>query len=303
MYDVTQGYNKEKLDGLFELAWMIFYQTPDNYTIDRHQKNYEGLQALIMKKIDSEENKGKEIDVIILLKLLDTLYREIIEKGFKKNALEKGLNNNQAKELLYKKIFGEKEKEEIQQQSDERTIREALKTDSKKTVDFSNLFDPTIIETKENGDKNVEYVKTSKSITITCKNGEETINITPAGKLKYVNALGLNTYITKYAVIIYLTENGEMKFLNRTIYSDIDLEKLKQDENYQKTVVEQLLNFENIDRKENEGYVGEMTYQKEDKSKYRIMYSSESYSAIRCYNEQKERKLQEILEEIKGEER
>ena len=48
--------NKNELNKLFELAWLNFYQAPEeHYTLERYQYIYESLQMLILRESKKRE--------------------------------------------------------------------------------------------------------------------------------------------------------------------------------------------------------------------------------------------------------
>ena len=45
---------------IFDMAWLIFYQSPRDYALERHQKNLEGLQKMIIQQPNKDEKEKKE---------------------------------------------------------------------------------------------------------------------------------------------------------------------------------------------------------------------------------------------------
>ncbi len=299
--------NKNELNRLFELAWLNFYQAPEGYyTLERYQHIYESLQMLILR-----ENKKKEKDGtanIMLLKLLKKMYDEIVLRQLKSKAQEKGLTSLEVKEQLYEKIFGEKLRTEGEnaikktEKIPEIYQEDILKEKERKNPDFEALYDPQLIKSKKNGDKDVEFYADSAGKEVDERDGDTLITIKPMGVLRYTNAFGLRSYINKYSVVLSRKKDEKYGFSTKIIYSIIDINKFTRDKEYKKAVVEKLLSPENMEKQENQGYIGEIA-RNQNGPGYELFYSSEEYSAIRAYNEQKERKIQEILEENKQEER
>lgn len=299
--------NKYELKRLFELAWMNFYQAPEeHYTLERYQYIYESLQMLILR--ESEKKAKDSPENIMLLKLLQKMYDEIVLKQLKSKAQEKGLTSLEAKEQLYEKIFGEKLRAE-----DENAIKKPekipeiyqeniLKEKERKNSDFEELYNPQLIKSTKNGDKDVEFYANPEGKEVDERDGDTFITIKPIGVLRYTNAFGLQSHINKYSVVLSRKKDGKYEVSTNNIYSSIDINKFTRDEEYKKAVVEKLLSPENMEKQKNEGYIGEIA-RKQNEPDYELFYSSEEYSAIRAYNEQRERKIQEILEENKQEER
>lgn len=311
-----------KLERVFDLAWITLYQAPSNDNIEKLQGKYRGLQSMIMK--DATKMKGEDATEyqIKSLKLLDIMYEELVDNGFKKMAEEQGLSKAETKILLREKIFGVKDKEAPKQKVLQGTIKEQQENKGKEqkiedgvtqevnqnnqtgqnVIDFEKMYSPSVIANLENGDKYVVFQQDKIPAKVEQQLGDKRIVLTYIGKLKYCNAFGLRTYVDKYSLLIFSFKNGEPQTLQKDVYGDIDYGMIREKKEYRKAVFEQLLALENVDRKGNEGYIGGI-YSTKTENKYKVYYSAEQYSAIRVYKEQTQRKLQETLEEFKGEEK
>lgn len=258
---------KEKLEKIFDMAWLIFYQSPRDYALERHQKNLEGLQKMIIQ----QPNKDEE-EKILSLKLLDNIYKEIIEKDLKTKVEKRGLNAKKVKEELRQKLFSEKSKDQAE-------------------VDFDSLYKPQLLETLENGEKNIKFKENSIHKSINYQFGDKTVSIMPVGELQYFNVFRIQTYINKYAVTIKQKE--KQVIFNKDIYTCININQMDGDEGYRQAVIEKLLNLKNIEREGNENYIGEILHKEDSIEEYEIEYFPEEYSAVKEYHEQIKRKLNE----------
>lgn len=303
----TKNY-KHELDQLFELAWLNFYQSPeDYYTLERYQYIYDSLQMLIIRE-NVEKNKDAQ-EKIMLLKLLKKMYEEIVLNQLKTKSQKQGLKSAEVKAQLYEKIFGEKLKNKEQENDlsnrknadiDENNRPQSIQV--KRNLDFDELYNPQLIKTNQKGDKEVEFYPKLASKEFDERLGDTNITIRPIGILKYVNVFGLQSYVNKYSIAISRKENERYSVYTKNAYSSIDINKMTRDKEYKKAIVEQLFSNENMEKQKNAEYLGEIV-KKSDETGYEIFYSSEEYTAIRAYNKQKERKIQEILKEDTEKER
>lgn len=258
---------KENLDKIFDMAWLIFYQCPKDYTLERHQKNLEGLQKMIIKQAGKNEEEK-----ILSLKLVDNIYKEIIEKGLKAKVEKRGLNTKKVKEEIRQRVFSEKSQDEMQ-------------------IDFDSLYNPQSLETLENGEKNINFKENLIHNTANYQLGDKSVSIMPIGELRYFNAFRLKTYINKYAVTI--REKEKQETFSKNLYTCINISQMDNDEEYRQAVIEKLLDLKNIERKGNENYIGELLHKEDSIEEYEIVYFPEEYTAVRTYNEQIKRKSNE----------
>ena len=151
--------DKTVLHKLFNIAWLSMYRANGIRKDSLSEENYRNLQATVIKR--AMEEKYDEANLLAQLKLVDILYKEIIENDFPTIAKRQGMSQKQAKELLYEKIFrGEQQKgEEIQKEEATGEVLEnekALSPDNSE-VDFEHLYDSTLIANMENGEKDIQY--------------------------------------------------------------------------------------------------------------------------------------------------
>lgn len=171
-----------------------------------------------------------------------------------------------------------------------------LVVESGENVDFDTLYQPSNIDVLKNGDKNISHESNVLSRTVEIKEGNTSVFMRPTGKIKYVNSFKVDTYVEQYSLTLLVNNQGELKTVVKTVYSNLDWDKLNQDTNYRKAALSKLLTIENVERPANKGYIGELCFNAET-GEYQLQYLPENYTAVKTYQEQSERKLKEIMEE------
>lgn len=292
-----------ELDKLFNFAWLSMYRANGIRKDKITEENYRNLQARIIKKAVKKLGEREEANLLAQLKLVDTLYKEIIENDLPSIAKAQGISQGQVKELLYQKIFGRGKKVEETQQSKEELLTPHNKVEGKKDIiNFDNLYDSTLVASSKDGEKDIQYKSISYPQTIEYHDENGRVTITALGNIEYKNAFSLRKDIGKYSVMIYTKKGEEPTVDICTVFGRLDFSQAENNEEYRRIVFKELVSQENINRQGNAGYIGEVVAKDGTKQKeHEVIYDAEDYTAVKEYTKQNERKLQEILNEVRGE--
>lgn len=261
------------------------------------------MQAEIIKRTMKKLGGYEDANLLAQLKLVDVLYKEIVENDLPSIAKAQGIRPEQAKKLLYQKIFGRGKKSEKAETDIEKvlTTQNEGKTEGAQ-MNFDNLYDSTLVANSKSGEKDIQYKGISSPQTIVYHDEDRNVTVTAIGSIEYQNVFGVKKDVYKYSVMIY-TKNGEEPTVDiNTVFGSLDFEQAESNKKYRKIVFDELLGQENINRPNNSGYVGEVAAkEKTEQEEYEVIYDAEDYTAVKEYTEQRERKLQEILDEVRGE--
>lgn len=191
--DNTSKIDQVELDKLFNFVWLSMYRANGARKDKITEENYRNLQARIIKKAVKELGEYEEANLLAQLKLVDILYKEIIENDLPSIAKAQGISQEQVKEPLYQKIFGGGKKVE----------------EKKDIINFDNLYDSTLVASSKDGEKDIQYKGISCPQTIEYHDENRRITITALGNIEYQNAFSLRKDIGKYSVMIYTKKGKE----------------------------------------------------------------------------------------------
>ncbi len=296
-----------ELDKLFNFVWLSMYRANGARKDKITEENYRNLQARIIKKAVKKLGEYEEANLLAQLKLVDILYKEIVENDLPSIAKAQGISQEQVKELLYQKIFGRGKKVEETQQGTEKSMEELLtlhnEVETKEDViNFDNLYDSTLVASSKDGEKDIQYKGISCPQTIEYHDESRRVTITALGNIEYQNAFSLRKDIGKYSVMIYTKKGKEPTVDICTVFGRLDFSQAENNEEYRRIVFKELVSQENINRQGNAGYIGEIVAKDGTKQEeHEVIYDAEDYTAVKEYTKQNERKLQEILDEVRGE--
>lgn len=301
--DNTSKIDQVELDKLFNFVWLSMYRANGARKDKITEENYRNLQARIIKKAVKKLGEYEEANLLAQLKLVDILYKEIVENDLPSIAKAQGISQEQVKELLYQKIFGREKKVEKTEQSIEGLSTLHNEVEAKKDIiNFDNLYDSTLVASSKDGEKDIQYKGVSCPQTIEYHDENRRITITALGNIEYQNAFSLRKDIGKYSVMIYTKKGKEPTVDICTVFGRLDFSQAKNNEEYRRIVFKELVSQENINRQGNAGYIGEVVAKDGTKQEeHEVIYDAEDYTAVKEYTKQKERKLQEILDEVRGE--
>lgn len=305
--DNTSKIDQVELDKLFNFVWLSMYRANGARKDRITEENYRNLQARIIKNAMKKLSEYDEANLLAQLKLVDILYKEIVENDLPSIAKAQGISQEQVKELLYQKIFGREKKVEKAEQSTEESMEELLalhnEVETKEDViSFDNLYDSTLVASSKSGEKDIQYKGISYPQTIAYQDKNRRVTITALGDIEYQNAFGLRKDIGKYSVMIYTKKGEEPTVDIYTVFGRLDFSQAENNEEYRRVVFKELVSQENISRQGNAGYIGEVAAKDRTKQEeHEVIYDAEDYTAVKEYTKQNERKLQEILDEVRGE--
>lgn len=301
--DNTSKIDQVELDKLFNFVWLSMYRANGARKDKITEENYRNLQARIIKKAVKKLGEYEEANLLAQLKLVDILYKEIVENDLPSIAKAQGISQEQVKELLYQKIFGREKKVEKTEQSIEGLSTLHNEVEAKKDIiNFDNLYDSTLVASSKDGEKDIQYKGVSCPQTIEYHDENRRITITALGNIEYQNAFSLRKDIGKYSVMIYTKKGKEPTVDICTVFGRLDFSRAENNEEYRRIVFKELVSQENINRQGNAGYIGEVVAKDGTKQEeHEVIYDAEDYTAVKEYTKQKERKLQEILDEVRGE--
>ena len=152
--DNTSKIDQVELDKLFNFVWLSMYRANGARKDKITEENYRNLQARIIKKAVKELGEYEEANLLAQLKLVDILYKEIVENDLPSIAKAQGISQEQVKELLYQKIFGREKKVEKTEQSIEGLSTLHNEVEAKKDIiNFDNLYDSTLVASSKDGEK------------------------------------------------------------------------------------------------------------------------------------------------------
>lgn len=305
--DNTSKIDQVELDKLFNFVWLSMYRANGARKDKITEENYKNLQARIIKNAMKKLSEYDEANLLAQLKLVDILYKEIVENDLPSIAKAQGISQEQVKELLYQKIFGRGKKVEETEQSTEESMEELPtlhnEVETKEDViNFDNLYDSTLVASSKGGEKDIQYKGISYPQTIAYQDEDRRVTITALGDIEYQNVFGLRKDIGKYSVMIYTKKGEEPTVDIYTVFGRLDFSQAENNEEYRRVVFKELVSQENISRQGNAGYIGEVAAKDGTKQEeHEVIYDAEDYTAVKEYTKQNERKLQEILDEVRGE--
>ena len=175
--------------------------------------------------------------------------------------VEKVCSSEQEKEVRKKQVLEayEKIKNDKARQAYESNIKE-LPKESHKTDELQENYETTPTQVN-----NLKYKKVpNPNNNLFVRDNGENIVIRRIGEIDYVQGVNIEDFINEYEIIRML----QGKRTSDIIYGNIQLSKMtssrKEDEEYQKYVINQLLSEENIQSSVmyRNGYIGEVTKEK-----------------------------------------
>lgn len=155
--------------------------------------------------------------------------------------------------------------------------------DKKRKYDMSELFDESLIATKDN------QGFARRAVVEVEKEGQETaildsmgrcITITPIGAIGYDNAFKTRKDLTKY-LIQKETSRGQIE--EHIVYSEIDFLQLSCNEEYRKVVADELLSDRNIKLSKANGYIGKIEQAKGELYEEKSTSQGYTYQASKNY--------------------
>lgn len=261
----------------------------DFYSDGSCEKLYKWLVSKVTKEIEEDPSKAEDYSKI--LEMFDRFYKVVTDEKVRNKVRSEIILDKEFTRLYGNRILGEfKRKYDMSHKYLEGSIakKQGLYGKTKSDIDFDDNIGEIYPFNNDDG---------------------EFINIQQTGELTYTNAFGVEgNKIMRYKVRI---PNGNDKFKEYVVFSDIDLDKMKLDDEYREAVLGELVNENNLEFSNCRGYIGSIKesrnnlvqmqpgeqreesiygdYEYQVTRNYELIYTSEEVSAVMEYQLEKDK--------------
>lgn len=290
MSENINGEKRRTVKGMFDtmLRYYIGQMKRDDFYADGScERLYQWMVGVITKEIEQDPSRAK--DYTKILEMLDRFYKVVTDEKIRDKVKQEDIKSEGFVKLYGNRILGEfKRKYDMSHKylkGSIATIQGPYGT-IKNDIEFSDsYFDAEEFEAPDDG----------------------TIKIQQTGELTYTSAFRIQgNKIMRYKVSI---PAGDNKVKEYVVFSDIDIDKMKIDEEYREVVLGELLSKNNLEFSNCQGYIGTIystrsnldqmkpgeeredgrygDYEYQATRNYQVRYTTEEISAVMEYQQEK----------------